>query len=149
MNQPFSSTRALGVEVPGGSRILGQGQPPLLAESDEDFQKLLLRLCSTAAERTEPSALIEFFCRAAFEFFNVSGVYFWRSVSADELVGEQAYGKMSDRFPGLRMRAEESAVASQAVRQRRTVVVNQLNAAVFPAAMEFEARSIMAAPLVV
>jgi PAS domain S-box-containing protein len=56
---------------------------------------------------------------------------------------------MSDRFPGLRMRAEESAVASEAVRQRRTVVVNQLNAAAFPAAMEFEARSIMAAPLVV
>jgi PAS domain S-box-containing protein len=121
----------------------------LLAGSDEDFQKLLLRLCSSAAERSQPSGLIEFFCRAACEFFNVSGVYFWRSLSADELVGEQAYGKMSDRFPGLRMRAEESAVASEAVRQRRTVVVNHLNAAAFPAAMEFEARSIMAAPLVV
>jgi len=121
----------------------------LLAGSDEGFQKLLLRLCSSAAERSQASGLIEFFCRAACEFFNVSGVYFWRSLSADELVGEQAYGKMSDRFPGLRMRAEESAVASEAVRQRRTVVVNQLNAAAFPAAMEFEARSIMAAPLVV
>jgi PAS domain S-box-containing protein len=121
----------------------------LLAGSDEGFQKLLLRLCSSAAERSQANGLIEFFCRAACEFFNVSGVYFWRSLSADELVGEQAYGKMSDRFPGLRMRAEESAVASEAVRQRRTVVVNQLNAAAFPAAMEFEARSIMAAPLVV
>lgn len=121
----------------------------MLAGSDEGFQKLLLRLCSSAAERSHASGLIEFFCRAACEFFNVSGVYFWRSLSADELVGEQAYGKMSDRFPGLRMRAEESAVASEAVRQRRTVVVNQLNAAAFPAAMEFEARSIMAAPLVV
>ena len=121
----------------------------MLAGSDEGFQKLLLRLCSSAAERSQASGLIEFFCRAACEFFNVSGVYFWRSLSADELVGEQAYGKMSDRFPGLRMRAEESAVASEAVRQRRTVVVNQLNAAAFPAAMEFEARSIMAAPLVV
>ena len=47
------------------------------------------------------------------------------------------------------LRAEESAVALEAVRQRRTVVANQLNAAAFPAAMEFEARSIMAAPLVV
>ena len=121
----------------------------MLAGSDEGFQKLLLRLCSSAAERSQANGLIEFFCRAACEFFNVSGVYFWRSLSADELVGEQAYGKMSDRFPGLRMRAEESAVASEAVRQRRTVVVNQLNAAAFPAAMEFEARSIMAAPLVV
>jgi PAS domain S-box-containing protein len=121
----------------------------LLAGSDENFQKLLLRLCSSAAELTQPSRLIEFFCRAACEFFNVSGVYFWRSLSTDELVGEQAYGKMSDRFPGLRMRAEESAVASQAICQRRTVVVNHLNAAGFPTAMEFEARSIMAAPLAV
>ncbi|MFL6443510.1 MAG: PAS domain S-box protein [Candidatus Sulfotelmatobacter sp.] len=149
MNQPYSSTRALGVDVPGGNPILRQDHPPLLAGSDEGFQKLLLRLCSSAAERSQASGLIEFFCRAACEFFNVSGVYFWRSLSAEELVGEQAYGKMSDRFPGLRMRAEESAVASEAVRQRRTVVVNQLNAAAFPAAMEFEARSIMAAPLVV
>jgi GAF domain-containing protein len=121
----------------------------LLAGRDDDFQKLLLRLGSTAAERTQPSALIEYFCRAACDFFNVSGVYFWRSHSADELVGEQAYGKMSDRFPGLRMRAEDSAVASQAVRQRRTVVVNHVNAGAFPVAMEFEARSMMAAPLVV
>ena len=121
----------------------------MLAGSDDDFQKLLLRLCSTAAERTQPSALIEYFCRAACDFFNVSGVYFWRSQSADELVGEHAYGKMSDRFRGLRMRAEESAVASQAVRQRRTVVVNHVNAGIFPAAIEFEGRSIMAAPLVV
>lgn len=149
MNQPYSSTRGLGVDVPGGNPVLRQDHPPLLAGSDEGFQKLLLRLCSSAAERSHASGLIEFFCRAACEFFNVSGVYFWRSLSADELVGEQAYGKMSDRFPGLRMRAEESAVASEAVRQRRTVVVNQLNAAAFPAAMEFEARSIMAAPLVV
>jgi PAS domain S-box-containing protein len=149
VNQPYSSTRALGVDVPGGNPILRQDHPPLLAGSDEGFQKLLLRLCSSAAERSQASGLIEFFCRAACEFFNVSGVYFWRSLSADELVGEQAYGKMSDRFPGLRMRAEESAVASEAVRQRRTVVVNQLNAAAFPAAMEFEAHSIMAAPLVV
>ncbi|MFL6307635.1 MAG: PAS domain S-box protein [Candidatus Sulfotelmatobacter sp.] len=149
MNQPYSATRALGVDVPGGNPIHRQDHPPLLAGPDEGFQKLLLRLCSSAAERSQASGLIEFFCRAACEFFNVSGVYFWRSLSADELVGEQAYGKMSDRFPGLRMRAEESAVASEAVRQRRTVVVNQLNAAAFPAAMEFEARSIMAAPLVV
>lgn len=149
MNQPYSATRALGVDVPGGSPILRQDHPPLVAGSDEDFKKLLLRLSSAAAERTQPSALIEFFCRAVCEFFNVSGIYFWRSQSPDELVGEQAYGKMSDRFPGLRMRAEESAVAAQAVRQRRTVVVNHLNAAAFPAAMEFEARSIMAAPLVV
>ena len=149
MNQPYSPTRAVGVGVPGGNPILRQDHSTLAAGSDEDFQKLLLRLCSSAAERTQPSALIEFFCQAACEFFNVSGVYFWRSQSADELVGEQAYGKMSDRFPGLCMRAQESAAAAQAVRQRRTVVVNHLNAAAFPAAQEFEARSMMAAPLVV
>ena len=148
MNQNYSSTHAAAVGPPGGSPIVGQGEA-LIAGSGEDFQKLLLRLSPTASERTEPSALIEFFCRAVCEFFRVSGVYFWRCESADELVGEQAYGKMSDRFPGLRMRADESAVAAEAVRQRRTVIVNHLNTAAYPAAMEFEARSMMAAPLVV
>ncbi|HZQ94165.1 MAG TPA: PAS domain S-box protein [Candidatus Sulfotelmatobacter sp.] len=117
--------------------------------SDEDFQKLLLSISGKANERSDAGALIAFFCRAACEFFQVSGVYFWRCHPRGELVGEQAFGKLSDRFLGLRIRPDENAVSAQAVRQRQTVFANHLETGDFPSTMEFEGRSIMAAPLIV
>ena len=112
MNQEnYSSTLGAAVGVSGGSPIIPQDNG-LAPGSDVDFQKLLLLLSCKAGERSDASALIEFFCRAVCDFFKVSGVYFWRCHSADELVGEQAYGKMSDRFTGLRMRADDSAVTA-------------------------------------
>src|SRR5216684_4123187 len=89
--------------------------------SDEDFQKLLLRIAAKANESSDAGSLIKLFCHATREFFQVSGVYFWRRDSADELVGEQAEGKMAARFTGLRLRAQESAVTAEAVRQRRAI----------------------------
>jgi PAS domain S-box-containing protein len=118
--------------------------------SDEAFQKLLLRISAKAAERADPSSLIQLFCRATREFFQVSGVYFWRRHSGDELVGEQADGKLAERFVGLRLLPQQSAVTAEAVRFRRTIFVNQVQPSpTFPAARQFEARSLMAAPLVV
>ena len=81
--------------------------------------------------------------------FQVSGVYYWKSHAGDELVGEQASGKMSDTFVGLRLRPDQSTVTAEAVRQRRTIFANRVNPALFPLAKEFGARSLMAAPLVV
>ncbi len=80
----------------------------------------------------------------------MSGVYFWRLHATGELIGEQADGKMAERFIGLRLQPQQSAITSEAVRQRRTIFVNdwQPNPS-FPAAHQFEARSLMAAPLVV
>jgi PAS domain S-box-containing protein len=118
--------------------------------SDEAFQKLLLRISAKAAERADPGSLIQLFCRATREFFQVSGVYFWRRHSGDELVGEQADGKLAERFIGLRLLPQQSAVTAEAVRLRRTIFVNQVQPSpTFPAARQFEARSLMAAPLVV
>jgi len=77
----------------------GQASP----SSDDAFQKLLLRIAAKAAERADATALIQLFCRASRDFFQVSGVYFWRRLSGDELVGEQADGKLADRFIGLRL----------------------------------------------
>ncbi len=149
MNQEYySSSLGAAVGVSGGSSIVPQHNS-LAPGSDENFQKLLLRISAKAAERTEPGNLIEFFCRATRDFFQVSGVYFWRRHSADELVGERASGKMADRFIGLRMRPDESAVTAEAVRQRRTIYANHLDLPGHPAAMEFEAQSVMSAPLVV
>ncbi len=117
--------------------------------SDEAFQKLLLRLAAKAAERSDAPTLIQFFCRATREFFQVSGVYFWRSHSGDELVGDQADGKMAERFAGLRLDPGQSTVTAEAVRQRRTIFTNYVQPERFPLAKEFGALSLLAAPLVV
>jgi PAS domain S-box-containing protein len=121
----------------------------LVPGSDEAFQKLLLRLAARANERADARSLIQFFCRSAREFFQVSGVYFWRSQSPDELVGEYADGKLAELFVGLRLQPGESAVTFEAIRQRRTTFANGVHSLTFPLARRFSARSLMAAPLVV
>jgi two-component system NtrC family sensor kinase len=121
----------------------------LLPNSDEAFQKLLLQFAAKAAERSDPTALIQLFCHATREFFQVTGVYFWRRHPGDELVGEQAEGKLVEGFIGLRLLPQHSAVTANAVRSRRTIVVNRVQSTIFPLARQFNARSLMAAPLVV
>jgi PAS domain S-box-containing protein len=120
-----------------------------LSHSDEAFQKLLLRIAGKAAERADSASLIQLFCHATREFFQVSGVYFWRRHPGDELIGEQADGKMAASFPGMRLLSRQSAVTADAVRNRRTIFVNQVQSVKFPLAQQFAARSLMAAPLVV
>jgi PAS domain S-box-containing protein len=121
-----------------------------LPRPDDAFQKLLLRIAAKAAERAGAASLIQLFCRSTREFFQVSGVYFWRRHAGDELIGEQADGKLAERFIGLRLLPQHSAVTAEAVRRRRTIFVNRVQSSPdFPAAREFEARSMMAAPLVV
>jgi PAS domain S-box-containing protein len=93
--------------------------------------------------------MIQLFCRACREFFQVTGVYFWRRQSGDELVGEQADGRLVEGFIGLRLLPQHSAVTANAVRSRRTIFVNRVQSAIFPLARQFNARSLMAAPLVV
>jgi PAS domain S-box-containing protein len=134
--------------VGGNSTQLPEGRA--LPNSDDAFQKLLLRIAAKAAERIDPAGLIHLFCRATREFFQVSGVYFWRRHAGDELIGEQADGKLAERFIGLRLQPQHSAVTAEAVRSRRTTFVNHLQPRPeLTAAREFGARSLMSAPLVV
>ena len=138
----------MALSISGGSRII----PPensFAPGSDEAFQKLLLRLAAKAAERPDAKALILLFCQTTREFFRVSGVYFWRCDFADELVGEQADGKLAAQFVGTRLRPTQSAVTAEAVRQRRTIFNNRVKSAGFTAATDFEARSLLATPLMV
>jgi PAS domain S-box-containing protein len=116
--------------------------------SDEAFQKLLLRLAAAAGEEPDPQSLIQLFCRSTREFFQASGVYFWRC-QGDDLVGEVAEGKMAEGFSGRRLRPAQSAVTADAVRQRRTIFLNEIDPGAYPIAGEFGARSILAAPLIV
>ena len=147
-HEPYSSIVGAALSISGGSPII----PPensFAPGSDEGFQKLLLRISAKASERSDANALIQLFCQATREFFQVSGVYFWRCDFADELVGAQADGKLAERFVGIRLRPDQSTVTSEAVRQRRTIFANHVKSAAFPAATEFEARSLLAAPLMV
>ena len=149
MNQQhYSSIVAAGLSISGDSPIPSP-ENSFVPGSDEGFQKLLLRIASKAGDRSGAQSLIQLFCQATREFFQVSGVYFWRCDMADELIGEQADGKLAERFVGIRLRPDQSAVTAEAVRQRRTIFANHVTSAVFPAATEFEARSLLAAPLVV
>ena len=143
--------------MPAGGKALniagGNSTPPssgrALPSWDEGFQKLLLRIAAKSAQRADSISLIQFFCQATREFFEVSGVYFWRRHAGEELVGEQADGKLAERFIGLRLLPHQSAATADAVRGRRTLFVNRVPAGSFPLANQFEARSMMAAPLVV
>jgi two-component system NtrC family sensor kinase len=144
----YSSALGAAVGVSGRGPVI----PPengFAPGSDEGFQKLLLRIAASVRGQSDSNSLIQLFCRATREFFQVSGVYFWRCQAADELIGEQADGKLMERFVGIRLRPDQSAVTADAVRQRRTIFCNHVKSKTFPAAMEFDARSLMAAPLVV
>src|ERR1700690_2003656 len=117
--------------------------------SDDAFQRLLLRFSEAAAQGTPAPALIRLFCQETRAFFQVDGTYFWRCASPEELVGTEADGLMAADFPGRRLKARESAVAMEAIRQRRTLYMSDPVPSRYPVAAEFHARSLMAAPLVV
>jgi PAS domain S-box-containing protein len=117
--------------------------------SDEAFQQLLLRFSGAAAQAPDAPSLIRQFCQATREFFQVDGAYFWHCDPSGELIGAEADGFMAERFRGTRLKASESAVAVEAVRQRKTIRANSLDPKRYRLAAEFRARSIMAAPLVV
>src|ERR1700747_1661996 len=109
-----------------GDTTLVEGSNP---HSDEAFQKFLLRFSAAAAQGADAASLIRLFCRETREFFQVSGVYFWQSLSPEDLVGSEADGVFADRFRGMRMKSSESAVSGEAVRKRRTIFTNFLDPA--------------------
>lgn len=146
--ETYSSVLGAAVGASGGSPVI-PAEFSSAPGSDEGFQKLLLRIAAQAGARADSSALIDSFCRATREFFQVSGVYFWRCYPGEELVGEQACGKMAERFRGLRLRPDQSAAAAEAVRQRRTIFANHVDPRNFALAADFEAKSLLAAPLMI
>jgi len=137
-----------GVRPQTGRASAISGGSALAPSSDEAFQQLLLRIAGRASERADAPALIQLFCEATREFFCVPGVYFWRCHAGDELVGEHADGKLAERFAGIRIRSEHGAVTAEAVRQRRTIFANRVQSSA-PQLVQFGARSLLAAPLVV
>ena len=117
--------------------------------SDDAFQKLVLRLSEAATTETSLNGLLERFCRGTRDLFAIDGVYFWRSIAENELLGEVADGWMASEFSGLRLTAPSDSLLARAIGQRKTIYVNAPEEAVFPWAVEFHNRSVMIAPLIV
>ena len=117
--------------------------------SDDQFQELLLEFSSAAAHSLSAEEILSFFCQSTCQYFGVSGSYVWNLLPPDQLVGAAASGWMADRFQNARLKTHESAIASEAIRKKRALYINGLNTAAYPMAAEFQARSLMAAPLVV
>jgi two-component system NtrC family sensor kinase len=129
----------------GQHRVLDGSSPP----ADSGFQQLLLEISAGATKGVSSSHLIQTFCRRARQFFQTDGVYFWQASSAEELIGAEADGHMAAEFRGMRMRAGESAVTMEAIRQRKTIYSNRIESRHYRTASEFHAKSLMAAPLIV
>lgn len=119
------------------------------SHSDETFQKLLLDLSRAAFQCSDASQLIQSFCRAAREFFQASGVYFWRRTPEGGLVGAEADGFEAERFRGLRLQPGDSSVALEAAQYGRTIFVNDVDMARYPRVAEYRATAVLAAPLLV
>jgi PAS domain S-box-containing protein len=117
--------------------------------ADDSFQRLLLDFSNVAAKSQSASEILHFFCASTCRYFGVSGTYVWNLISPDQLVGAAASGWMADRFAAARLKTHESAIASEAIRKKHTLYINGLNTASYPMAAEFQARSLMAAPLIV
>src|SRR5215470_12776231 len=88
----YSNTWKHRSEVGGGASLAMHAGDTMLVDgpnprSDEAFQKLLLRFSAAAAQGTDVPSLIRLFCRETREFLQVSGVYYWQSLSPDEMVG--------------------------------------------------------------
>jgi two-component system NtrC family sensor kinase len=131
----------------GNFTPLSSVHAPILTQ--DVFQQLLLRISAKAAERPDGDSLIQFFCHCTQPFFHCAGAYFWRRQAGDELVAELAEGKLDKAFRGLRLLPQQLPLVTEAVRSRRTVFANQLDPSPIPFLHEFQATSLLAAPVVV
>lgn len=149
MNQQnLSSALGTAVGTSGGLPLIPQGSGAA-SNADLAFESLVTRLAASAVEQPDPNLLVRFLCHSAREFFQVSGVYFWRCQSDGELIGEHASGKAEERFPGLRLRSDDNSLISEVISQRRTVFGDHIEPSGFISVMGFEDCSFLATPVVV
>ena len=109
----------------------------------------MLELSRAAFQNSDADQLILSFCRQTRQFFHAKGTYFWRRTSEGDLVGSQADGLNAERFREVRLRAGDQALALEAVQDRRTIFHNNVEMARFPKLAQYQATSLMTAPLIV
>jgi PAS domain S-box-containing protein len=116
---------------------------------DDSFQRLLLAFSSAAAKATSSAEILKIFCRATRNYFQVSGTYVWHLLPPDQMVGVEADGWMADRFRNARLGEGESAIANQAIHTKKAVYFNAINTAHDPMAAQYDAKSMLAVPLMI
>src|SRR3981081_56662 len=109
----------------------------MASHSDQTCQQLLLKLSRAAFDHSDASHVIQSFCRLTREFFHAGGVYFWSRTSEGGLLGAEADVFQAERFRGLKVPPEDSSVASEAVRNRRAIFVNDVDVAGYPRLAEY------------
>jgi two-component system NtrC family sensor kinase len=116
---------------------------------DDSFQTLLLEFSGAAAKADSSSEILKLFCHETRKFFQVSGSYVWQFSPPDRLVAAEADGWMADRFLDTHLRIHESAIAAECIVKKQPIYLNGVDSARYPLAAEFQARSIMAVPIIV
>jgi len=119
------------------------------SNADDAFQKLLLEFSVVAAKGLSSAEILQLFCRRTRDYFEVSGAYVWHFTAPDQLVGAEADGWMAERFRNARLKTSESPAAGEAIRLKKAICANSLNTSRYPVAAEFNAKSVMAVPVIV
>ncbi len=118
------------------------------ARPEEAFHALLLAVAEAAQGQT-PAEFLSFCCKAARQYFQASGAYFWVIEPDDELLAIEADGHMAAEFRGTHLTSREAALATEAVRSRQAVFLADVDPQQYPRLGSFGARSALAVPLIV
>src|SRR6185369_13848944 len=126
---------------------LGPGTSRPAVSPDDSFQAVLLELSGAAAQGLEFEAMLHLFCRLAQEHFQVSTVFCWL-VKGRELFGLDGAGIDVGNYLGKRVPLDANTYSGRAVRDRVTVLVNDVPAQPDEIAKRRPVESILAVPLV-
>lgn len=126
---------------------LGPGTTQPAVSSDDSFQTVLLELSGAAAQGLQFTDLVHLFCRLVREHFRVSTVFCW-VVKGKELYGLGGDGEDVELYRGKRMPLEANTYSGRAVRDKLTVLVNDVPGQPDEIARKRPVGSILAVPLV-
>jgi len=104
---------------------LGSGTSQPAVSSDDSFQTVLLELSAAAAQGLEFEEMLHLFCRLTREHFRATTVFCWL-VKGRELIGLGGYGSDAEIYLGKRMPLDANTYSGRAVRDRVTVLVNDV-----------------------
>jgi PAS domain S-box-containing protein len=126
---------------------LGPGTSRPAVSSDDSFQTVLLELSGAAAQGLEFEEMLHLFCRLTREHFQASTVFCWL-VKGRELFGLDGSGADVSNYLGKRIPLDANTYSGRAVRDRVTVLVNDVPAQPDEIARRRPVESILVVPLV-
>jgi two-component system NtrC family sensor kinase len=126
---------------------LGPGTSRPAVSPDDSFQTVLLELSGAAAQGLEFEEMLHLFCRLTQEHFQASTVLCWL-VKGRELFGLDGSGEDVSTYLGKRIPLNANTYSGRAVRDRVTVLVNDVPAQPDEIAKRRPVQSILAVPLV-